>query len=344
MVVPSPTTNGSNQNKGLGVPIIDLSRKRSRVSELIVKACEEYGFFKVINHGVSKEIIANMEKEGLDFFAKPSLEKHKAGPPNPLGYGIKSIGFNGDMGEVEYLLLQTNSLSISQRSKFISEDPARFNFLVSDYVQAIRNLACELLDLMAEGLGVQDKSVFSRLIRDVDSDSLIRLNHYPSCEDSMDWSSSQSFHQNRIGFGEHSDPQMLTLLRSNDVGGLQVSMDNGVWVPISPDPTAFCVNVGDALQALTNGKFTSARHRVLVNSFKSRMSMVYFGAPPLQAWISPLSELVTAQNPCLYRPFTWEEYKKTTYSLRLGDSRLDLFKTQGRDEFDTRAVFEVNVL
>ncbi|KAF5197696.1 gibberellin 2-beta-dioxygenase 2-like [Thalictrum thalictroides] len=123
MVVPSPIattcTIGSESIKGLGVPIIDLSRKRSRVSELIVKACEEYGFFKVINHGVSKETIANMEKEGLDFFAKPSLEKHMVGPPTPLGYGIKNIGFNGDMGEVEYLLLHTNSL---QRSKSISKD------------------------------------------------------------------------------------------------------------------------------------------------------------------------------------------------------------------------------
>lgn len=122
---------------------------------------------------------------------------------------------------------------------------------VSGYIEAVRELACELLDLMAEGLGVPDTSLFSRLITDADSDSILRLNHYPPmpilCKD-KDTSPSYNTNTNRVGFGEHSDPQILTLLRSNDVGGLQISLNNGVWFPVSPDPTAFCVNVGDVLQ------------------------------------------------------------------------------------------------
>uniref|UniRef100_A0A6N2MWM9 Fe2OG dioxygenase domain-containing protein n=1 Tax=Salix viminalis TaxID=40686 RepID=A0A6N2MWM9_SALVM len=200
---------------------------------------------------------------------------------------------------------------------------------MSGYIEAVRGLACELLDLMAEGLWVPDRSVFSRLIRGDDSDSILRLNHYPPmpllCKDK---DSSSPCNHSKVGFGEHSDPQILTILRSNDVGGLQISLNDGAWVPVTPDPTAFCVNVGDLLQAMTNGRFVSVRHKAMINSYKSRMSMAYFAAPPLDARIAAPPEMVTPTKPALFRPFTWAEFKKAVYALRLGDSRLGLFTTE----------------
>lgn len=116
---------------------------------------------------------------------------------------------------------------------------------VGDYVEAVRKLACEILDRIVEGLVGSDpddtsssSSSVSRLIMDSESDSILRLNHYPPQADVM-----------RVGFGEHTDPQIITLLRSNGVHGLQISLQDGVWVPVSPHPySAFCVNVGDVLQ------------------------------------------------------------------------------------------------
>ena len=111
----------------------------------------------------------------------------------------------------------------------------------------MRELACEILELIAEGLGVPDTWIFSRFIRDVDSDSVLRLNHYPPIinkDNNKDM--SQKF--TKVGFGEHSDPQIITILRSNEVGGLQISLQDGVWIPVTPDPSAFYVNVGDVLE------------------------------------------------------------------------------------------------
>lgn len=89
------------------VPLIDLSQPDSK--HLLVKACEEFGFFKVVNHGVPTEFIARLESEAVKFFSSPLSHKEKAGPPDPFGYGNKRIGPNGDIGWVEYILLSTSN-------------------------------------------------------------------------------------------------------------------------------------------------------------------------------------------------------------------------------------------
>ncbi|XP_062108853.1 gibberellin 2-beta-dioxygenase 2-like [Humulus lupulus] len=344
LATPNPILRGEKIDANIELPTIDLLGERKEVSRQIVKACEEFGFFKIINHGVPHDVISKMEEESLSFFSKPEAQKKQAGPANPYGYGCKTIGFNGDMGEVEYILLNTNPNSIAHYSNTISNNnPTKFSSAVSWYIEAVKGLACEILDLMANGLSVSDTKLFSRLIKDSDNDSLFRLNHYPSSNSNNNDYGSKDMNRSspmatcdryKVGFGEHSDPQILTLLRSNDVGGLQISLEDKVWVPVPPDPLAFWVNVGDVLQALTNGRFMSVRHRALVsnnNSYnRTRMSMAFFAAPPLNACVSAPKEMVTAEKPRLYRPFTWAEYKRTTYSLRLGDSRLNLFKI-GKD-------------
>ena len=75
------------------------------------------------------EFISKLESEAVNFFSLPLSEKEKAGPPSPFGYGNKSIGQNGDVGWVEYLLLNTNQESISQRfSSVFGDNPEKFRY------------------------------------------------------------------------------------------------------------------------------------------------------------------------------------------------------------------------
>ncbi|KAI8552320.1 hypothetical protein RHMOL_Rhmol06G0257600 [Rhododendron molle] len=304
-----------------GIPLIDLSKPDSK--NLLVKACEEFGFFKVINHGVPTEFISSLESEAVKFFSMPLSEKEKAGPPEAFGYGNKCIGPNGDVGWVEYLLLRANPGFDEQRLASIFGRNTEFtSCAVDDYVSAVKRMACEVLELLADGLKIQQRDVFSKLLMDEQSDSIFRVNHYPPCPELQGDTNGRSL----IGFGEHTDPQIISVLRSNNTSGLQISLRDGSWISVPPDQNSFFVNVGDSLQVMTNGRFKSVRHRVVANSSKSRVSMIYFGGPPLSEKIAPLASLMEGEEDSLYKEFTWFEYKKSAYKSRLADNRLGLFE------------------
>lgn len=294
------------------IPLVDLSKPESK--NQIIKACEEFGFFKVINHGVPLEFISNLESEATKFFSLPVSEKEKTWPPQPLGYGNKSIGKNGDVGWVEYLLLKTNQQSDSQII------PPVFGSALSDYMSAVKKMACEILEKMADGLKIQPRNVLSKLLMDEQSDSVFRLNHYPPCPNVQPLNGG-----NVIGFGEHTDPQIISVLRSNNTSGLQISPRDGSWISVPPDQESFFINVGDSLQVMTNGRFKSVKHRVMTHSSKSRLSMIYFCGPPLSEKIAPLPSLMRGEE-SLYKEFTWFEYKRSAYNSRLADNRLMNFE------------------
>jgi gibberellin 2-oxidase len=285
--------------------------------------------------------IAKLESEALNFFNLPLSQKQKASAPHSFGYGNKSIGLNGDIGWLEYLLLTTNQeLNNPRLVSIFGEDPEIFWGSIKDYVEGVKKMSCEILEMLAEGLKIEEKDVFSRLLMNQESDSLFRINHYPPCPSSASASETEGGLRNNnnnnnnnnneeqlIGFGEHTDPQIISVLRSNNTSGLQISLKDGDWISVPPDQYSFFVNVGDSLQVMTNGRFKSVKHRVLANSRKARLSMIYFGGPPLSEKIAPLpSLLIKAKEDSLYKEFTWFEYKKSAFNSRLADNRLGLFE------------------
>ncbi|RYR64276.1 hypothetical protein Ahy_A03g010409 [Arachis hypogaea] len=236
-----------------------------------------------------------------------------APPHDPFGYGSSRIGSNGDVGRVEYLLLSPNSLLI------LHQLPVLFRCALEEYMVAMKKMCCEVLEVMAEGLGIGERNALSRVVGDERSDSCFRLNHYPPVAAEEDG-------KMLIGFGEHTDPQIISVLRSNNESGLQICLNDGSWVSIPPDPTSFFINVGDSLQVMTNRRFKSVKHRVLAESKQSRMSMIYFGGAALSEKIAPLKSLMSKDEESLYKEFTWLEYKNAAYKSRLADNRLSLFE------------------
>ncbi|KAG6383252.1 hypothetical protein SASPL_156998 [Salvia splendens] len=309
-----------NHHRAAFIPLIDLSKPDTKAQ--LVRACEDFGFFKVINHGVPADLIRDLESEALRFFSLPLSVKAQAGPPDPFGYGDKKIGHNGDVGWLEYLLLTTNSSADYHKfSAIFGLAAEKFRCLVNKYIAAVRKMACEILEMVAEGLRIQQRDAFSKLLMDEQSDSVFRVNHYPPIPGFL-----ESDGRNLIGFGEHTDPQIISVLRSNNISGLQISLKDGRWISVPPDHNSFFINVGDSLQVMTNGRFKSVKHRVVANGSKSRLSMIYFGGPPLSEKIAPLASLMQGEEDSLYKEFTWFEYKKSAHKSKLAVNRLGLFE------------------
>lgn len=106
-------------------------------------------------------------------------------------------------------------------------------------------LSVEILELMAQGLHIKEKEVFSKYVMDEESDSILRFNHYPP-RPHMQGLSNRCL----TGFGEHTDPQLISILRSNNTSGLEIALKDGSWVSVPSDHTSFFVNVGDSLQVI----------------------------------------------------------------------------------------------
>jgi len=67
-----------------------------------------------------------------------------------------------------------------------------------------------------------------------DGGSIMRCNYYPPCNSA----------NLTLGTGPHTDPTSLTILHQDQVGGLEVFVDNK-WRAVRPRSEAFVVNIGD---------------------------------------------------------------------------------------------------
>lgn len=76
---------------------------------------------------------------------------------------------------------------------------------------------------------------------------------------------------------------------------------------------------------MTNGRFKSVKHKVISQNWNQRLSMIYFGGPPLSAKIAPISSLMKDEEENPYKEFTWDEYRTSLANTRLDFDRLSAF-------------------
>ncbi|KAE8713898.1 cationic amino acid transporter 8, vacuolar-like [Hibiscus syriacus] len=83
----------------------------------------------------------------------PLCEKEKTGQPKPYGYGNKMIGPNGDV-VTGYLSCFVTALRAFETVYFVVS-----NVALNNYMAAVKKMACEILEMVADGLKIQPRNV-----------------------------------------------------------------------------------------------------------------------------------------------------------------------------------------
>ena len=262
----------------------------------VVTACTSVGFLYISNYGVPTSVEESLDALSRDFFRKPLDEKMEIAMSKggrawrgyfPVGGELTS----GKPDIKEGLYLGQELSDEDQRVKqgvpmfgrnLFPNDPAGLRDTILEYQAHCEALGHGITALIALGMQLP----VDYFIRSICSDPLclFRIFHYPPAGELP-----ESLREaNLWGVGEHTDYGLVTLLKQDDVGGLQVKTIAGEWLDAPPIPKTLVVNVGDMLEAMTHGLLVSNPHRVKNTTDKMRLSFPFFFDPGFTAAIEPL--------------------------------------------------------
>ncbi|KAE8377609.1 hypothetical protein BDV26DRAFT_293082 [Aspergillus bertholletiae] len=250
-------------------------------------ACQDHGFFQLINHGVSPELQRAILEQSEDFFAQPcqpskdySNTNEDIGGVNRGYERLRAQNFEkrtkGDLKEGYYFgtnLAEDHPHVLTKRinsgpNKYPVEvsDPNLFRTTIDGYFDAVLALAGDILQVLAAGLDLEEDWFTDLCDTPI---AILRLLHYPPQE-------PQTTDLER-GVGAHTDFGAITILLQDLTGGLQVwNREDSEWVDVTPVPGAFVVNLGNLMMRWTNDKYLSNLHRVINTSGRERYSVPFF--------------------------------------------------------------------
>ncbi|MFF5975558.1 isopenicillin N synthase family dioxygenase [Streptomyces sp. NPDC012769] len=280
------------------LPIVDLAaadrgpRARRLLHAQLHSAAHDVGFFQLVGHGVTDAETRALTSAMRAFFALPEPERlalDTTNSPHFRGYtriGDERTGGARDWrdqldigaerpahipgpGEPPYWWLQ----GPNQWPEALPE----LRLAALNWIERLSWVAERLLHELLASIGARpdfyDDAFGSR------AHPQLKLVRYPG-------SSGEGDDQ---GVGAHKDYGFLTLLLQDQVGGLQVEREDGVFHDVPPLPGAFVVNLGELLEVATNGYLVATHHRVVSPpGATERYSVPFFYNPRLDARIAPL--------------------------------------------------------
>lgn len=285
------------------IPVIDLTallqdgNGQEKIAGEIHDACRSSGFFYLSGHQVDLDIQQQLEILSKEFFDLPEILKQEIrmelGGKAWRGYfpvGAELTSGKPDVKEGIYFGEELNPDHHKVREGILLHGQNLFPVqlpglkkIVLEYMSALKQLGHYLMRGLSLSLGLDPQYIYKNYT--FDPLCLFRIFHYPPV---------QSNDQTSWGVGEHTDYGLLTILKQDAAGGLQIRVAD-VWIDAPYIKNTFICNIGDMLEKLTGGYYRSTPHRVRNSSGQERYSFPFFFDPAFDATISPI-DMSSARN------------------------------------------------
>ncbi|CAN0907243.1 1-aminocyclopropane-1-carboxylate oxidase homolog 12 [Linum grandiflorum] len=293
---PSLSRPTSPDRLDLQPPVIDMSRGREAVVRDIRVAAETWGLFQLVNHDIPISVMEEMLAAVSRFHEQPAAAKAEMYSRDG-GRKVRYIS-NGDLLVNKSAANWRDTLAFDFQDGYL--DPQLFPQVcreaVEAYVENVIKLKKLLSELVSEAAGLHKEYLSSIECMEALS---FACHYYPRCPQP----------HLTLGATNHTDPFVLTIVLQDQKGGLQV-LHHDQWVNVTPLSGALVVNIGDFMQLITNDKFKSAEHRVVVgnNDRASVASLFYPSSSNNLKLYRPPNELLFQGRPPVYMDTSYTEF------------------------------------
>ncbi|GLJ41136.1 hypothetical protein SUGI_0852030 [Cryptomeria japonica] len=263
------------------------------------KACKEWGFFFLVNHGIPVDLLQRAENVCRDLLAVPTEVKERIlTTGNVFETHYRGPNFQG------FRLPDPSNPALVEKlcAKIYPDGNPIFCETIAAYSLSVSNLGNRITKVILASLGLDANAFYHSHFENCGS--VLRINGYSAGQLSMGEETLVS----------HTDIGCLTILYQDDVGGLQIRSEEGEWFNVKPLSHSFVVNMGDSFTAWSNGRCRSADHRVVYKGWRDRISFGFFTTFPEDTEIWAPVELVDDDNPRRYKPFIYSDFKKQIMS------------------------------
>ncbi|ODV79690.1 Clavaminate synthase-like protein [Suhomyces tanzawaensis NRRL Y-17324] len=290
----------------------EYAADRKKLADTLEKSISTYGFFSLINHGISDESFDHIRSIAQSTLELPEDVKrqHLAGAltsdsedrsvslGGERGAGFKPKGYwsmkNGVTDSIELYNFRdmTNDNFYNPPKPYpeivkahLPEVASYFRHLHNEVLRKLTVL-CDIVLQLPEGF------LWENYFKIVDGDVYNSGGGFGRFMVYRGMKEEDEAKVDKNWLRGHSDSTAFTFITSQPILSLQIrDYYTGDWTYVGHTPGGLIVNVGDALEFITGGYFKSSIHRVVAppedQKQFTRLVLIYFTEPKLPAILDP---------------------------------------------------------